>query len=79
MLKKPKTITENTLLRLTSKSNEDEGDYEAQDIDFKTTRLTTRSINSNGIGQMMTTNVNVAIESVDIVSYCNPKDSLPTD
>ena len=51
--------------------------YEAQDIDFRTTRLMTSSTTPNG--QILARDVNVAIESIDVVTYCTPKDILITD
>jgi hypothetical protein len=76
-LKTPKTIVENAMMRFNSRIEEEDGDYEAQDIDFRTTRLMTSSTTSNG--QIMARDVNVAIESIDVVTYCTPKDILPTD
>ena len=68
-LKTPKTIVENAMMRFNSRDEEEEGYYEAQDIDFRTA--------SNG--QILARDVNVAIESIDVVTYCTPKDILITD
>ena len=40
-LKTPKTIVENAMMRFNSRDEEEDGYYEAQDIDFRTTRLMT--------------------------------------
>lgn len=76
-LKTPKTVVENAMMRFNSRDEEKDGYYEAQDIDFRTTRLMTSSTTSNG--QILARDVNVAIESIDVVTYCTPKDILITD
>lgn len=60
-----------------SRNEEEDGDYEAQDIDFRTARLMTGSTTS--YGQIMAKDANVAIESIDVVTYCTPKDTLLSD
>ena len=77
VLKPSKTIVENAMMRFNSRNEEEDGVYEAQDIDFRTARLMTSSTISNG--QIMARDVNVAIESIDVVTYCTPKDILITD
>ena len=75
-LKTPKTIVENAMMRFKTRDEEEDVYYEAQDIDFRTTRLMT-SATSNG--QIIARDVNVAIESIDVVTYCTPKDILIND
>ena len=67
---------ENVLARFTCLGDKEDGtDYEAQDIDFRMTRLVAPNLN----GQAMTSDVTFAIDSIDVVTYCTPKDVLPSE
>ena len=70
----PKIIMENISAKCVNKKEEDIY-YEANDIDFKMTKI----VPSNLYRQTEANDVNFAIDSIDVVTYCTPKDNLPLE
>ena len=70
----PKIIMENVFPNCLDNKEEDT-DYEAHDIDFRTATLVAPNLNRQ---TSITSEVSFAIDSIDVVTYCTPKDVLPS-